>query len=81
MVTTVTSIVNNTCVIFVQKESDFYGNISYTYSFGDSDTTQSGDTTVSHSYTRPGRYTAQVSLQNIAGSVSVTESVYIQGKQ
>jgi len=52
------------CDFFVQKDSDYYDKVTYAYSFGDSDTSPSGGNTVStatHSYRRPGHYTAQVS--------------------
>lgn len=62
-----------------QKDSNYYGNISYRYVFGDGATAENSER-VTHSYTAPGVYTARVSLENLAGVISAVNYVYIQGK-
>ena len=83
MFTCITINCNYVLVIHLQKESDFYGTIHYSFVFGDGVTTdplsRESVNTASHVYTAPGDYVAKVSLENLAAVVSVTNNVYIQG--
>ena len=70
-------------IIDLKNESDRYGSILYTFTFGDGIATdQITHGTVEHAYTTPGHYTAivRVLLESHVEIASIAQEVYIQGR-